>query len=128
MTYLCFVRSQNMKNDTICALASPNGVGAIALIRVSGPEALKCFGPIFSKDLTQAASHTIHFGVVKTGDGAVIDEVLVSVFHSGKSFTGEEVWRSPVMLRPIFSSRSYNVCVHQVAGWPIPGNLQCGPS
>lgn len=90
MTYLCFVRSQNMKNDTICALASPNGVGAIALIRVSGPEALKCFGPIFSKDLTQAASHTIHFGVVKTGDGAVIDEVLVSVFHSGKSFTGEE--------------------------------------
>ena len=90
MTYLCFVRSQNMKNDTICALASPNGVGAIALIRVSGPEALKCFGPVFSKDLTQAASHTIHFGVVKAGDGAVIDEVLVSVFHYGKSFTGEE--------------------------------------
>lgn len=83
------MRYKVYSNDTICALATPNGVGAIALIRVSGPEALMCLRGVFSKDLTQAGSHTLHFGVMKAADGSVIDEVLVSVFHAGKSFTGE---------------------------------------
>ena len=81
---------QTSKIDTICALATPNGVGAIALIRVSGPTALMCLRDAFYKDLTQVSSHTLHFGVMKAPDGSVIDEVLVSVFHAGKSFTGEE--------------------------------------
>lgn len=84
MTYTDF------KTDTICALATPNGVGAIAVIRVSGPQSLSVLSGFFSKDLTDATSHTMHFGTLRDLQGALIDEVLVSVFQSGKSFTGEE--------------------------------------
>ena len=74
----------------ICALATPNGVGAIALIRVSGAGSLRLVEQCFSKKLTDKASHTLHFGTIKHLDGSVIDEVLISVFAEGKSFTGEE--------------------------------------
>jgi tRNA modification GTPase len=52
-------------NDTICALATPNGVGAIAMIRVSGAKSLEIVSAIFSKSLHDKASHTAHFGTVK---------------------------------------------------------------
>ena len=76
--------------DTICALATPNGVGAIGMIRVSGKETLAIVSKIFSKQLCEVASHTSHFGVLSSVNGELIDEVLVSVFLTGKSFTGEE--------------------------------------
>jgi tRNA modification GTPase len=76
--------------DTICALATANGVGAIALIRVSGKETLKIVSSCFSKDLTLKESHTAHFGYFKNTTSEVIDEVLITVFEQGKSFTGEE--------------------------------------
>jgi tRNA modification GTPase len=76
--------------DTICALATANGVGAIALIRVSGKEALKIVSSRFSKDLQSKESHTVHFGNLTSASGEIIDEVLITVFAEGKSFTGEE--------------------------------------
>ena len=77
-------------NDTICALATPNGVGAIAMIRVSGSKSLEIVSAIFSKDLSDKTSHTAHFGFVKNEKNELIDEVLITVFAEGKSFTGEE--------------------------------------
>ena len=77
-------------SDTICAIATPNGVGAIAIIRVSGTDAFRQVMACFSKDLMQKASHTVHFGVFKNQSGVFIDEVLVTIFEDGKSFTGEE--------------------------------------
>jgi len=77
-------------NDTICALSTPNGVGAIALIRVSGAKSLAIVSACFSKNLIDKSSHTAHFGYFKGPDGTLIDEVLITVFESGKSFTGEE--------------------------------------
>lgn len=77
-------------SDTICAIATPNGVGAIAIIRVSGTDAYRQVMACFSKDLTQKASHTVHFGIFKNQSGVFIDEVLVTIFEDGKSFTGEE--------------------------------------
>lgn len=76
--------------DTICALATANGVGAIAMIRVSGEKAFEITSRIFSKDLTDQSSHLAHFGTIRDQSGAVVDEVLVTVFHQGKSFTGED--------------------------------------
>jgi tRNA modification GTPase len=76
--------------DTICALATPNGIGAIALIRISGPKSLVLTEQFFSKPLQDKASHTSHFGLFSALDKTLIDEVLVSVFSEGKSFTGEE--------------------------------------
>jgi len=75
--------------DTICALSTANGMGAIAVIRVSGPEALEITSRIFSKNLAKQTTHTAHFGYIKASDGKVIDEVLVTVLQKGKSFTGD---------------------------------------
>lgn len=79
-----------MTNDTICALATPNGIGAIGVIRVSGKEAKAITSNVFSKSLEGTVSHTSHFGTIKNEEGALVDEVLVTVFDEGKSFTGEE--------------------------------------
>jgi tRNA modification GTPase len=77
-------------DDTICALATPNGVGAIAMIRVSGKSTRTIISSNFSKGLTTCSSHTVHFGYFKSLTEELIDEVLISVFDHGKSFTGEE--------------------------------------
>ncbi|MFD2518212.1 tRNA uridine-5-carboxymethylaminomethyl(34) synthesis GTPase MnmE [Salinimicrobium flavum] len=79
-------------NDNIVALATPSGAGAIAVIRVSGPDAIHLVAPVFkskgNKDLREQSSHTLHLGNIVDGE-RIIDEVLVSVFHGPKSYTGE---------------------------------------
>ena len=77
-------------NDTICALATPNGIGAIGMIRLSGENAFNITSKIFSKDISKQPTHTTHFGTIKDSNGALVDEVLVAIFEKGKSFTGEE--------------------------------------
>jgi len=79
----------NIQQDTICALATANGVGAIATIRISGKDTFKIVESIFSKTLIDKASHTAHFGVIKDGND-IIDEVLLTIFKNPKSFTGED--------------------------------------
>lgn len=75
--------------DTICALATANGVGAISVIRVSGSQSREIVSRIFSKSLAGKESHTAHFGTI-SDEGNLIDEVLITIFAHGKSFTGEE--------------------------------------
>ena len=77
--------------DTIVALATPSGIGAIGVIRLSGPEAITIANRVFSgKDLTKQASHTINFGNITDGE-AILDEVLVSLFVGPRSYTRENV-------------------------------------
>ncbi|SFT47528.1 tRNA modification GTPase trmE [Lishizhenia tianjinensis] len=76
-------------SETICALSTANGMGAIAVIRVSGEEAIAITSSIFSKSLIDAPSHTAHFGTIVNAEGRIIDEVLINVFQGKKSFTGE---------------------------------------
>ena len=78
-----------MFNDTICAIATPYGVGAISVIRVSGDDAIFIVNKVFKgKSLEEAKPNTIHYGYIIDGKD-IIDEVMVSVFHAPKSFTGE---------------------------------------
>lgn len=78
-------------SDTIVALATPPGIGAIGIIRLSGKEAIDIVNGVFpGKDLSQQDSHTIHFGTIRD-NGKIIDEVLVSLFIAPKSYTGENV-------------------------------------
>jgi tRNA modification GTPase len=78
--------------DTIVALATPEGKGAIAVIRISGKEAITIADIIFKgKNLSKQASHTIHFGNIVNVESAIIDEVLVSLFVSPHSYTKENV-------------------------------------
>ena len=76
-------------NDTICALSTANGLGAIAVIRISGNKAFEIVSSIFSKSLVDVTTHTAHFGRIRKGE-EIIDEVLVTVLHEGNSFTGEQ--------------------------------------
>jgi len=77
--------------DTIVALATPNGIGAIAVIRLSGLDAIAIANSVWKgKDLTKQASHTIHFGHIVDGD-LVLDEVLASLFVAPRSYTRENV-------------------------------------
>ncbi|MES2378113.1 MAG: tRNA uridine-5-carboxymethylaminomethyl(34) synthesis GTPase MnmE [Bacteroidota bacterium] len=77
--------------ETIVALATPAGVGAIGVIRLSGPDAIKIADSVFKgKDLTKQESHTIHFGSIVDGD-VILDEVLASLFIAPKSYTRENV-------------------------------------
>ena len=76
-------------NDTIVALATPQGVSAIAVIRLSGADSIKITNEVFAgKNLEAQDSHTLHFGTIRD-EGKVIDEVLVSLFIGEKSFTKE---------------------------------------
>ncbi len=83
------------QNDTIIALATPQGMGAIGVLRISGKECIHLVERFFfkkdlkPKKLSTKASHTIHFGVIAHNE-VIIDEVLVSIFKAPHSYTGEE--------------------------------------
>ena len=78
--------------DTIIALATPPGSGAIGIIRLSGDDAILLADRFFyGKKLQEAPSHTIHFGTLRDETGRVLDEVLVSLFIAPKSYTGENI-------------------------------------
>ena len=81
-------------NDTIVALATATGVGAISVIRLSGKEAIeladKVFKTLNGKPLSEALSHTVHLGTIKS-ENQVIDECLATIFKGKKSYTGEPV-------------------------------------
>lgn len=82
-------------NDTICAISTPPGLGAIAVIRLSGPATLETCKKIFhpageNTDISAVPSHTVHFGTIGTGDD-ILDEVLLTLFKAPHSYTGEDV-------------------------------------
>ena len=76
--------------DTIAAISTALGVGAISIIRISGEKSIEIINKIFDKDLTKANSHTIHYGHI-IDNNEIIDEVLVSVMLSPKTFTKEDI-------------------------------------
>ncbi|HPW85876.1 MAG TPA: tRNA uridine-5-carboxymethylaminomethyl(34) synthesis GTPase MnmE, partial [Chitinophagales bacterium] len=78
-------------SDTIVALSTPQGVGAIGVIRLSGADAVAIVQRVFKgKDLRQQQSHTLHFGYLMQDD-KVLDEVVVSLFLAPSSYTKENV-------------------------------------
>lgn len=107
--------------DTIVALATAPGIGAIGVIRLSGRQAIEVVNRLFpSKDLTRQASHTLHVGYLKE-NGKVLDEVVISLFKGPRSYTGEDVIEisghgSPYVLQEIIQS-----CVNQGARLAKPG-------
>ena len=77
--------------DTIVAISTKLGVGAISIVRVSGKDAISIVNNIFKgKDLTKVASHTIHYGFIAKGEEN-LDEVLVTVMRAPKTFTREDI-------------------------------------
>lgn len=84
-----------VNKDTICAVATPSGVGAIAVIRLSGPESFSVGDAIFTPyrkgvSIQSSKTHKLLFGVIKNNEGEIVDEVLISVFRNPHSYTGED--------------------------------------
>ena len=110
-------------DDTIVALATPPGVGAIGVIRLSGDKAIAIASKLFpSKDLLKQASHTLHVGVLKDGDTA-LDEVVLSLFKGPKSYTGEDVVEISCHGSPYVQTQVTDACIKQGARLAKPGEF-----
>ena len=110
-------------DDTIVALATPQGIGAIGIIRLSGNKAIEIANDLFpSKDLTQQASHTIHVGVIKDKD-AILDEVVVSIYKNPRSYTGEDVVEISGHGSPFVLQQIINACIQNGARLAKPGEF-----
>lgn len=112
-----------MNDDTIAALATPQGVGALAIIRLSGKDAIAIVNSIFKgSDLTQAKSHTIHYGHIMDGEKEV-DEVMVSIFRSPRSFTTEDVVEISCHGSPFIAEQLLRLLVQNGARPAKPGEF-----
>ncbi|NCU05379.1 MAG: tRNA uridine-5-carboxymethylaminomethyl(34) synthesis GTPase MnmE [Chitinophagaceae bacterium] len=110
-------------DDTIVALATPHGIGAIGVIRLSGPKTIDIVNRLFpSKDLTKQASHTIHVGLLKDEE-KVLDEVVVSLFKNPKSYTGEDVIEISCHGSPFIQEQVINTIVKYGARLAKPGEF-----
>ena len=79
-----------LENTTIVALSTPPGMSAIALIRLSGDDAITITNKVFDKDILNAKGYSVHYGSIKNGENA-IDDVIATIFKGPKSFTGENI-------------------------------------
>lgn len=110
-------------NDTITALATPPGIGAIGVVRLSGPEAIRIANELFpSKDLLAAPANTLHVGFLKHED-AVIDEVVVSLFKAPRSYTGEDVVEISGHGSPFILKQIVEACIAHGARLANPGEF-----
>lgn len=98
--------------DTICALATPQGRGAIALVRLSGPIALEIARQVCLKLPKNVQSHQCYFTKLKDRTGSFFDEALVLYFENGKSYTGEETIEFSVHGSPEITSHLLETLVH----------------
>ena len=102
-------------DDTIVALATPHGVGAIGVIRLSGSKAIDIVNELFpSKDLHKKNTHTIHVGFIREND-ADIDEVVVSLYKNPKSYTGEDVVEMGCHGSPFVQQQVIQACIRKGA-------------
>ncbi len=110
-------------DDTIAAIATAEGVSAIGVIRISGKQAFSICNKIYkNKDLTQLNSHTIHYGFITDGD-EVIDEVMLSVFKSPRSFTTEDSIEISAHGSPYILSRILQLLIDNGARLAQPGEF-----
>jgi tRNA modification GTPase len=99
-------------DDTIVALATPPGIGAIGVIRVSGRISFDIVNQLFTgKDLREQPSHTLHVGVLKEGDEQ-LDEVVLSLFRGPRSYTGEDVVEISCHGSPYVQERVIQALLH----------------
>lgn len=117
------------QNDTIVAIATAPGVAAIAVIRLSGKDAITIADKVFAgKKLAAQKSHTIHFGKIISpseagGLGEAIDEVLITIFRNPKSYTGEDVIEISCHGSPYIQQQIINACTSLGARLAKPGEF-----
>jgi tRNA modification GTPase len=114
----------NIQTDTIVALATPPGVGAIGVLRLSGAAAIDIADTVFKgKKLADQPSHTAHFGRICTPDGRVLDEVLATVFKNPHAYTGEDSVEISCHGSPYILQQVMQCCLEQGARMAAPGEF-----
>ena len=109
--------------DTIVAIATPPGLGALGIIRLSGREAVAVVNALFpSKDLTKQPSHTLHVGFLQEGE-TVLDEVVVSLYKAPRSYTGEDIVEISCHGSPYILQQVVHACVQQGARLATQGEF-----
>ncbi len=121
------IPSQTMQitdhKDTIVAISTAPGIGAIAVIRLSGEEAIKIADEIFiGKKLTDVPSHTLHFGVIEK-NGYKIDEVVIGIFKNPRSYTGEDIIEISCHGSPFIQQQILNLIISKGARLAKPGEF-----
>ncbi len=110
-------------DDTIVALATPPGVGAIGVIRLSGTNAIAIASELFpAKNLLTQASHTLHVGLLKHQEN-ILDEVVISLFKNPKSYTGEDVIEISCHGSPYVQQQVIDACINKGARLAKPGEF-----
>jgi tRNA modification GTPase len=110
-------------NDTIVALSTPPGIGAIGVVRLSGDKAIDVVNAIFpDKDLNKQPSHTLHVGYLKSGD-TIIDEVVISLYIAPRSYTGENVVEISCHGSPFIQQQVIDACIAGGARLARPGEF-----
>jgi len=113
----------DLHQETIAALATPQGTGAIAVIRLSGPQAIRIVNSVFQgKNLEEEPSHTVHFGAIKDGT-ELIDEVLVSLFIAPRSYTREHTAEVSCHASPYIIERLLRLFIREGARAAKPGEF-----
>jgi len=111
-------------SDTIVALSSPPGLGAIAVIRLSGLSAIELADRIFKgKKCSEQASHTAHLGRIEAEDGRMIDEVLATIFKGPHSYTGENTVEISCHGSPYIQQEIIQLCLRTGARLAQPGEF-----
>lgn len=121
--YFC---SMNLSSDTIAAIATAPGIGAIGVIRLSGPDAVSIANRIFKgKDLTRQPTHTLHFGHILNPEdpSELIDEVVVSLYLGTKSYAGENTVEISGHGSPFILQNILNACIRAGARLAAPGEF-----
>ena len=110
-------------DDTIVALATPPGIGAIGVLRLSGARAIEIVNKLFpSKDLQHQHSHTLHVGLLKDGDN-LLDEAVVSLFKNPTSYTGEDIVEISCHGSPFIQQQVIEACIKYGARLAKPGEF-----
>lgn len=110
-------------DDTIVALATPPGIGAIGVIRLSGAKSFSIANALFpSKDLEKQSSHSLHVGMLKTKD-RILDEAVISLFKNPKSYTGEDVIEISCHGSPYVQQQVIDACINLGARLAKPGEF-----
>lgn len=110
-------------HDTIAAIATPLGEGAIAIIRISGKEALSLAQKVYSGNISTYNSHTVHLGKITNLEGQIVDQVLLTVMRAPRSYTGEDVIEIQCHGGSLITSEVFQCVLSAGARAALPGEF-----
>src|SRR5439155_14861276 len=114
-----------VSSDTIAAISTPAGEGAIALVRMSGPDAIRIADKIFrgKESPSQFVSHAQHLGEVVAESGGLVDQVMMSVHRAPASYTGEDIVEISCHGGALITAKVLEACLHAGARGARPGEF-----